>query len=127
MVTAQTIVEQAYSEKINTPILHLIFYKTLVSKYTSLEFNEEDGRANMEDFNLLNRYGIIDLILAAINEDEISEFTSVKDMVVTDYVTNNYNVGAMFTKIIESLGNVLTEFTKEKNLEVIKKYIESSK
>lgn len=84
----------------NSPIQTMVFSKTLVEAYTELEWDNTDGRTISDDFNALNKHGLITNIIASINPREVDEFATIMDMVKSDFIQNETEVHNFVLKLM---------------------------
>ena len=85
--------------KQNTPMRFLIFNMSLLGLYTDLEFSEN----LIDEYDLLNEYGAIDILITCIPEHEFKEFSTLLSMTVDDYMSNERELTAYIDKKIDLL------------------------
>ena len=90
--------------KIDSPSRYLVFVYTLLSTYTNLDLH---GDSMLDDFNTLNKCGLIDEIVGLIKESEVKEFENVLSMTYEDFMTNHYEIHGFIENIIEKISNVI--------------------
>lgn len=99
---ASTIVSRSGADEsrplINSPMRYIYYVYTIINFYTNIKFDDE---RIFEDFNLLNRNGLIEYIFSLIPQKEIEEFKTVLNMVQDDYVANNMTTSAFFYQLID--------------------------
>lgn len=78
----------------------------IVKLYTNIECQTGDGKM-LEDFNTLNGLGILDLIIQNVNQRELKEFNMVIEMTCNDFISNEYENHAYFSKQINRFGNLI--------------------
>ena len=83
----------------NTPMRFLIFNMSLLELYTDLEFSEN----LIDEYDLLNEYGAIDVLIACIPEHEFKEFSTLLSMTVDDYMSNEREFTAYIDKKLDTL------------------------
>ena len=66
---------------------YLLYVSALLNTYTNIKFDENDA---LGDFNLLQRYGLVDVIISYIPEAQVAMFDSVLNMKSNDMMTNYY-------------------------------------
>lgn len=86
---------------INTPIRYMLFVMSVVRNYTDLEFSNENG---IEQFDLIERYGVIETIIKLIRDD-YEKFDVVLKMILDDLMINERST----TSFIEKKVKVITE------------------
>lgn len=110
---------------------YLMYVSALLNTYTNIKFDENDA---LGDFNLLQRYGLVDIIIGYIPESQIAVFDSVLNMKTNDLMTNYYEPHAfvreqvvkfapLIHKWIESFLSATENLTKDIDMEKIKKVI----
>lgn len=110
---------------------YLMYVSALLNTYTNIKFDENDA---LGDFNLLQRYGLVDIIIGYIPESQITVFDSVLNMKTNDLMTNYYEPHAfvreqvvkfapLIHKWIESFLSATENLTKDIDMEKIKKVI----
>lgn len=72
----------------NTPMVYENFILSLIREYTDVELTPEN---NLADFNLIEKYGISDILATAIGRDA-KAFNTVLDMVINDAIDNHNNI-----------------------------------
>lgn len=73
--------------KVDSCKKYLLYVSALLNTYTNIRFDESDM---LGDFNLLQRYGLIDIIINYIPEAQVAMFDSVLNMKSNDIMTNYY-------------------------------------
>lgn len=73
--------------KVDSCKKYLLYVSALLNTYTNIRFDENDM---LGDFNLLQRYGLIDVIISYIPEAQVAIFDSVVNMKSNDIMTNYY-------------------------------------
>ena len=73
--------------KVDSCKKYLLYVSALLNTYTNIRFDENDM---LGDFNLLQRYGLIDVIINYIPEAQVTMFDSVLNMKSNDIMTNYY-------------------------------------
>ena len=102
---------------------HMLMCMAVIDLYTDIARSKGNGKM-LEDFNVLNGSGILDLIIQNINPRELKEFNMVLQMVCDDAMSNEYETHAFVSKQIERLaeliGNVIVPIVKNLNIDQIK-------
>ena len=110
--------------KINSPMRYILFVMNVVNKYTNLEVNFKDV---LPEYDALNKNGLIEVVFAKIGDKEVGEFNTVIDMVLNDFMTNEYEfknfvseklsqINEMIKKVaphIDNIVNKLDNLTEE--------------
>lgn len=73
--------------KINSPMRYILFVMNVINKYTNLEVNFKDV---LPEYDALNKNSLIEVIFAKIGDKEVGEFNTVVDMILNDFMTNEY-------------------------------------
>lgn len=110
---------------------YLMYVSALLNTYTNIRFDESDA---LGDFNLLQRYGLVDVIISYIPESQMAVFDSVLNMKSNDLMTNYYEPHAfvreqvvkfapLIHKWIESFLGATENLVKDIDIEKVKKAI----
>lgn len=121
--------------KVDSCKKYLLYVSALLNTYTNIKFDENDM---LGDFNLLQRYGLIDVIINYIPEAQVAMFDSVLNMKSNDIMTNYYEPHAFvkeqlvkFAPLIhgwiESLLGAAEEMIKDIDVNKIKGLITDEK
>lgn len=105
--------------KIDSTARYLVFIFTLLKSYTNLDVSAE---RMIEDFDLLNKCGLIDEIISVIPEKEVNEFNKVLSMAYEDFMTNHYEIHGFITDMVQKISNVI-DGTSPELLDELKKYL----
>lgn len=89
--------------KINSPGRYMVYVYTMLKTYTNLDLHNE---TMLDDFNELNRRGLIDAIVGLIPTTEKNEFEKIVAMVYEDFITNYYEIHGFITNTIEKLASM---------------------
>ena len=73
--------------KVDSCKKYLMYVSALLNTYTNIRFDENDA---LGDFNLLQRYGLVDIIINYIPDAQVAMFDSVLNMKSNDLITNYY-------------------------------------
>jgi len=73
--------------KVDSCKKYLMYVSALLNTYTNIKFDESDA---LNDFNLLQQYGLVDAIINYIPEAQVAMFDSVLNMKSNDLMTNYY-------------------------------------
>ena len=110
---------------------YLMYVSALLNTYTNIRFDENDA---LGDFNLLQRYGLVDVIISYIPDVQVAMFDSVLNMKSNDLMTNYYEPHAfvreqvikfapLIHKWIDSFLDVAGDIIKEVDIDKINTYI----
>lgn len=72
---------------LNSPMRYILFVMSIVDKYTNIEVNFGNI---MPEFDGLNKNGLFEVIFEKIGDKEISEFNTLVEMVLNDFMANKY-------------------------------------
>lgn len=89
---------------INSPAQYMGYYLWIVKEYTRIDI---DFKNSLEEFNLLNKNGLLDVIVGYIPEGELKEFRMLLDMVASDAMANEYETHAFISNQIERFGQLI--------------------
>lgn len=116
---AKAIVQASYYQDEKTPDgkTHRVFHVDSVAKYmltcmtivklfTTIECSSNEGKM-LEEFNMLNQSGIIDLIIQNISQHELKEFNMILQMTCDDTITNEYEPHAYIKNQVERFGQLI--------------------
>ena len=85
---------------------YMLICMAIVDLYTDITRQKVEGKM-LEDFNTLNKYNVIDLIISLINERELKEFNMVVQMTCDDLMTNEYENHAFIAKQVDRFGELV--------------------
>ena len=108
-----------------------MYVSALLNTYTNIRFDENDA---LGDFNLLQRYGLVDVIIGYIPDAQVAMFDSVLNMKSNDLMTNYYEPHAfireqvikfapLIHKWIDSFLDVAEDVIKEIDMNKIKQVL----
>lgn len=87
-----------------SPGRYMLYCLWLIKKYTNIEI---DFNNSLSEFNLLNKYRVLDVIISKIPEIEVKEFRMILDMVENDVITNEYENHAFISNQVERFGKLI--------------------
>lgn len=103
---------------------------SMVDLYTDIERSKNEGKS-LEEFNILNGSGILDLIIQNIDGRELKEFNMVLQMTCDDLMENEYENHAFIRAQVERFGSListaLSPLIEKLDVEEIKKIISEVK
>lgn len=108
--------------RINSPSRYLIFVYTILKTYTNLDLESE---SMLEDFDLLNKHGIVDEIFALVPEKEINEFNKVLSMTYDDFITNHYEIHGFIQEVVKKISDTV-DGTSPELLNELRNYLSRS-
>lgn len=107
--------------KVSSEANYLFFVRSIIELYTDLEIED---KSFYDEYDLLNKSGVLDKIMQMISEKEISEFKMICDMKKTDLIQNKYESHAFISDQIERFGTLIG-ITLKPVLEKISEQIEN--
>lgn len=87
----------------NSPGKYMTYCLWLIKEYTVLD---PDSSNSLEDFNLLNKTGLLDLLIKSIDQRELEEFRMVLDLVESDLIQNEYEPHTYIGKQIDRIAAI---------------------
>ena len=84
----------------------MLLCMSLIDLYTDIERDKENGKM-LEDFNKLNECGMFDIIISALNKNEIKEYNMVIQMTYDDLITNEYEPHAFISSQVNRFGSLV--------------------
>lgn len=87
----------------NSPAQYMLYCLNLVNEYTNIGI---DFKNSLDEFNLLNKHGLLDLIISNIPKRESKEFDVVLDMVRNDVIQNEYETHAFISNQVNRFGEL---------------------
>ena len=108
---------------------YMLTCMAIVDLYTDIIRQKGDGKM-LEDFNMLNKYGVIDSIVRCIDERELNEFNMIVQMTCDDTIANEYENHAFISKQVNRFGEliratllpIVSQLDTDKIEELIKQY-----
>ena len=111
---------------INSIAKYMLTCMTIVKLFTTIECSSNEGKM-LDDFNTLNQFGIIDMIIQNIDQRELKEFNAILQMTCDDVMTNEYEPHAYIKSQVERFGSLigiaLSPILKELDIEKIQEVI----
>lgn len=78
----------------------------IVKLFTDIDLQSDNGTM-LDDYNILNEFGIMNLIIQNVDDYDLREFKMILEMVCDDIITNEYENHAYITKQIYRFGNLI--------------------
>lgn len=94
---------------INSPAQYMLYCLYLINQYTHITI---DFSKSLDEFNLLNECGLLDILCNCIPEKELKEFRMILDMVENDVLQNEYETHAFISNQIERFGELFGYIAK---------------
>ena len=91
---------------IDSVACYMLKCMAIVDLYTDIERQKGDGKM-LEDFNTLNQFGILDLIVQNIDQRELREFNMILQMTEDDVISNEFENHAFISKQVERFGTLI--------------------
>lgn len=117
--------------RVNSCMRYVLFVYTIIQNYTNINM---DNTKLLDEFDLLNKEGLIEQIFAIINEKEIQEFNKVVQMTFDDFMVNNATpqsfISNQVQRVTDVLGALLQPVVKkiesldEKEIEKLSRHME---
>ena len=85
---------------------YMLTCMSLFDLYTDIERSKNEGKM-LEDFNILNGYGIFDALIQNIQPRELKEFNMIMQMTVDDLLTNEYEAHSFIRNQVERFGSLI--------------------
>lgn len=85
---------------------YMLTCMSIIDLYTDIERNKKEGKI-LEDFNVLNEYGIFDVLIQNIQPRELKEFNMIIQMTVDDLLTNEYEAHSFIRNQVERFGSLI--------------------
>lgn len=110
ITTCEKIIESSYYTKtvnnsveskkirINSPCKYMLYRLNIINNYTTMKI---DFKNSLEEFNLLNKSGLISIVMEFISKEELEEFDMVLDMIEKDFIANEYETKAFISGQVE--------------------------
>lgn len=90
---------------VNSPVKYLLFIRSIVELYTNLKVETEGF---FEEYDMLAKNNLIDVILQHVPEKEIAEFQTMVNMVYDDLITNQYEGHAFIRNEVTRIIDLVT-------------------
>lgn len=94
--------------QINSPARFLFSTMQLIYSYTNLEGSMKDA---LENFDVLDELGLIEIIISGIPEKERNEFETILNMTMDDFIQNNMNIYSVLSSQTERLTDLINATT----------------
>lgn len=101
--------EKVKAFKLNSCARYMYYVLWMIKLYTDIEIEFADGKG-LEVFNLLNKGGLIDIVIGMISEKETSEFKQILDMVFDDMLVNERDIVSYIDDKILGLRSLVNLF-----------------
>lgn len=88
---------------INSPAKYMLHRLNIIDNYTIIKI---DFKNSLEEYNMLNKYGIIDFVFDYVSSNEIGEFNMILDMIENDAIKNEYEIHSFIASQVERFSNL---------------------
>ena len=78
----------------------------IFSLYTKIDISAKES---VKDFDMLDKYNLIDIVLDSVPQDELSKFDTVMKMCTDDFIANNYEIHSFINKQIDKVTELLSK------------------
>lgn len=95
--------------RISSALRYAFTMHKIVELYTNIEM---DVAHFVDEFDMINQSGLLEVILSQIGEKEKNEFNAVVQMNFDDFMANNYETHSFITNQIERVTDVLSIILK---------------
>lgn len=117
-------VEKPNVVRVNSPMRHVLFTYTVLSYYTDLDMHSDKM---FEEYNILNKSDLIEVITNLIPEHELSEMAGIVAMTYDDFLINYREPHNFIASQIDKLGTLfeyLPDGALDKIAETAGKFLE---
>lgn len=91
--------------KINSCVRYILYVMNLINEYTNLEVNFKNIS---EEYDLVKKTGLLEKILTIIPNEERTEFLTMLNMAVDDYMKNIYDPHSYITRQVDRFGTLIS-------------------
>ena len=140
VAVAQAIVDNCYWKNEKTVdgndnrVLHIdsiskymLTYMAVVKLFTDIECHTGEGKM-LDDFNILNSAGILDLIIDNVNQKDLNEFKKILELACDDIINNEFENHAYITKqvnrFVELFNVAIAPMISQLDISKIKEVVE---
>ena len=90
--------------KVSSEANYLFFVRSIIELYTDLEIED---KSFYDEYDLLNKSGVLEKIMQMIPEKEISEFKMLCDFKQKDILTNQYEMHSYISNQVTRFGELI--------------------
>ena len=102
--------------KVDSVTRYIIFTISIISAYTTLEFNSDEEYDSLDEYDMICEAGLLNPILALIG-DEYATCNNILNMMMDDVIANNNTVEAVIGhnlgKVSDSLDDLISAFAEK--------------
>lgn len=84
----------------NTPAQYMLFVMAIIYKYTDIE----QGESIVADFDFLDQHGLVDSLIANIQEGEYKTLQALLEMMIGDIMENERSLVSYFDNKMDAMG-----------------------
>lgn len=95
--------------RVNSPKRYFNYCIALIRYYTDLEFDPNDIT---EEFNLLDRNDLIDILVALISDKEVDKFKTILNMMFDDLIDRERSIGGITENLCRNVEMFLSPILK---------------
>lgn len=95
----------------SSPVRYVLLVMEIIKAYTCLDIRS--GLEMYEDYDILNKDGLIEEILAVIPDKEYAEFKTLTTMVQDDIIANKYESHVFFTELVTNFIDGADDFMEK--------------
>lgn len=92
--------------KFNSSKKYMLYVSAILNLYTKIDISSKES---VKDFDMLDKYNLIDEILDTVPQDELSKFDTVMKMCTDDFIANNYEIHSFINKQIDKVTELLSK------------------
>lgn len=92
--------------KFNSSKKYMLYVNAIFSLYTKIDISDKES---IRDFDMLDKYNLIDEVLDSIPQNELSKFDTVMKMCTDDFIANNYEIHSFINKQIDKVTELLSK------------------
>ncbi len=93
-----------------------LFALKLIERYTDIEISEDLSKS-LQEFDTLNKEGLIDILLSKIPQKEHIEYDRLLNITFEDEVTNNQSIVSYFSRMVDGIKDTLFDFMQRDDIQ----------
>ena len=94
--------------KVDSVTRYILFTVSVISKYTELEFNSDEGYDSLDEYDMLCESRLLNPILELIG-DEYAACNNMLNMMLDDIIANNNTIEAVVGNVLGNLSDSLDD------------------
>lgn len=91
--------------KIDSCKRFILYIVAIIDSYTNIEI---DMKHILDEYDLLNEKGLVEIIIKLLPEKELKDFTSTVQMKYDDFMINSYETHNYISKEIEKIASIFS-------------------